>query len=149
MNNRTLFLVIAIVLMLNACKKPQGFEYREIKHAELKHLGFSKTIVLIDLAYYNPNSFSLTLKKVDCEVFLNQNYLGKYLLDTTMHIAGKSIFVVPASVEFDMGDFLKRGASILFNKEALIGVKGTTRVGKFGIYRNIPIQYETKYKLPF
>ena len=149
MTKQLSFVLFVAILMLNACKSPQAFEYREIKHVELKHLGFSKTVVLLDLVYYNPNNFGVTLKKVDCEVSLNQNYLGHYLLDTTLHIAGKSQFVVPASVEFDMGDFLKRGASILLNKEALVGVKGTTRIGKFGIYRNIPIQYETKYKLPF
>ena len=149
MAKRLSFVLLVAMLMLNACNKPQGFEYRSIKHVELKHLGFSKTVVLVDLVYYNPNYFGVTLKKVDCEVSLNQNYLGQYLLDTTMHIAAKSQFVIPASVEFDMGDFLKRGASILLNKEALIGVKGTTRIGKFGIYRTIPIQYETKYKLPF
>jgi len=90
----------------------------------------------------------VTLKKVDCEVFLNQSYLGKYVLDTALHIEGKSVFVLPVSVEFNLGDILKRGTSILLNKEAIIGVKGITRVGKVGIYRNIPIQYETKFKLP-
>ena len=119
-----------------------------MKHIQLKHLGLSKTAVTLDLSYYNPNNFSVTLKKVDCEVFLNQSYIGKYQLDTTMHIEGKSVFVLPVAVEFNVGDVLKRGTSILLNKEALIGVKGTTRVGKMGIYRNVPIQYETKYKLP-
>ncbi len=144
-----IFLIIAIISTQYACKAPQAFEYREVKHVQLKHLGLSKTAVNLDLTYYNPNDYGVNLKKVDCEIFLNQSYLGKYLLDTSMHIAGKSVFVIPVSVEFNMGDILKRGTSIFLNKEALIGVKGTTRVGKMGIYRNIPIQYETKYKLPF
>ena len=120
-----------------------------MKNLKLDHLGFSKTKVSMDLVYYNPNNFSVNLKKVDCQVFLNQNYLGNYLLDTTIHIAGKSVFVVLASVSFDMMDVIKKGFNILINKEALIGIKGTTRVGKSGFYFNVPIQYETKYKLPF
>ena len=134
--------------MFSACKAPQAFEYREVKHVALRHLGFSKSAVTLDLLYYNPNDYGVTLKKVDCEVFLNQSYLGKYVLDTALHIEGKSVFVLPVSVEFNLGDILKRGTSILLNKEAIIGVKGITRVGKVGIYRNIPIQYETKFKLP-
>ena len=143
-----LFLIMGSLLLFNACKAPQAFEYREVKHVGIKHLGFSKSAVTLNLSYYNPNEYGVTLKKVDCEVFLNQSYLGKYVLDTAMHIEGKSVFVLPVSVEFNLGDILKRGTSILFNKEAIIGVKGTTRVGKIGIYRNIPIQYETKFKLP-
>ena len=149
MKKSFLFLFITAVVMQVACKTPQAFEYREVKHVELKHLGFSKSKVILDLTYYNPNDYGVTLKKVDCEVFLNQNYLGKYQLDTSMHITRKSSFVLPVSVEFNMGDILKRGASIILNKEALINVKGITRIGKMSIYRNIPIQYETKYKLPF
>ena len=148
MKKGILFLLVVTVLIINGCKAPQAFEYRDVKHIQLKHLGLSKTAVTLDLSYYNPNNFSVTLKKVDCEVFLNQSYIGKYQLDTTMHIEGKSVFVLPVAVEFNVGDVLKRGTSILLNKEALIGVKGTTRVGKMGIYRNVPIQYETKYKLP-
>jgi len=142
-------LCILILFVFASCKQPQSFEYREMKNLKLDHLGFSKTKVSMDLVYYNPNNFSVNLKKVDCQVFLNQNYLGNYLLDTTIHIAGKSVFVVLASVSFDMMDVIKKGFNILINKEALIGIKGTTRVGKSGFYFNVPIQYETKYKLPF
>ena len=141
-------LFILTLVALNACHKLESFEYREVKNMKLQHFGFNKTTVLMDVVYYNPNSFSVNLKKVDCEVFLNQNYLGRYLLDTTIHISGRSVFTVPASVSFDMMDVIKKGFNIFVNKEALIGIKGKTRVGKSGFYFNVPIQYESKFKLP-
>lgn len=115
---------------------------------KVQHFGFNKTTVSMDVIYYNPNSFGVNLKKVDCEVFLNQKYLGKYLLDTTIHISGKSLFTVPASVSFNMLDVMKNGFNILMNKEALIGIKGTTRLSKSIFHFNVPIQYESKYPLP-
>ena len=148
MRNNLIGLCIFIIPLLNACHKPQSFEYREVKNMKLEHVGFNKTTVTMDVFYYNPNSFSVNLKKVDCRVSLNQNYLGNYLLDTTIHIAGKSVFSVPVSVSFNMLDVVKKGFNIFLNKEALIGIKGITRVGKSGIYFNVPIQYESKYKLP-
>jgi LEA14-like dessication related protein len=102
----------------------------------------------MDVIYYNPNNFGVNLKKVECQVFLNEKYLGDYHLDSLIHVASKSVFVVPASVSFDMVDVMKKGFNILINKEALIGVRGSTRVGRSGIYFNVPIQYETKFKLP-
>ena len=47
-----------------------------------------------------------------------------------------------------MFDIIKRGISTIMNKEALISIQGTARMGKAGFYKNIPIQYEIKYKLP-
>lgn len=143
-----IILFFVLFLMLNACHKPEGFQYREVKNMKLQHLGFNKTTVSMDIVYFNPNKFSVNLKKVDCEVFLNQKFLGNYLLDTTIHIPGKSLFTIPASVSFNMMDVVKKGVNIFMNKEALIGVKGTTRVGKSGFYFTVPIQYESKYKLP-
>ena len=142
------YILLLFCLVFNACSKPESFEYREVKNIKLQHLGFSKSTVSMDIVYYNPNNFSVNLKKVECQVFLNQKYLGDYLLDTTIHVSSKSVFVVPASISFDMMDVVKKGFNILINKEALIGVKGKTRVGKSGFYFNVPIQYETKFKLP-
>ena len=48
------------------------------------------------LVYFNPNSFGVNLKRIDCDVYVDHNYLRKYLLDTVMHIAKKSEFVVPS-----------------------------------------------------
>ena len=148
MKKKISYLLLLIFIVLNACNKPESFEYREVKNLKLNHLGFNKTTVSMDIVYYNPNSFSVNLKKVDCQVFLNQKYWGNYLLDTSIHISGKSVFTVPASVSFDVLDVMKKGFNILINKEALIGVKGKTRVGRSGIYFNVPIQYESKFKLP-
>ncbi|MFP5039990.1 LEA type 2 family protein [Parasediminibacterium sp. JCM 36343] len=144
-----LFALLLPFLAMHACKRPQAFEYREVKDIQLKHLGLSRTAIGMNLVYYNPNSFGVTLKKIDCDVYLNQSLLGKYLLDTSMHIDKRSVFVVPASVEFNWGDFLKKGFSILMNQEALVSVKGNTRIGKAGINVNVPLNFETKYKFGF
>lgn len=132
-----------------SCKKPQSFEYREVKNVQVKHVGFNKTILGMDLVFNNPNNFSVNFKKIDCDIFFNKKFIGKYQLDSTIHINKKADFIVPATISFDVVDLLKRGFSIVMNKEALIKVKGFTRVGKSGIYWNIPIEYETEYKLPF
>ncbi len=140
-------LLSLICLFLFACHSPQGFEYRDLKNLKIETVGFDKTALDMDLVYYNPNSFGVDLKKVDCDVYVDNSYLGKFQLDTLMHISRRSEFVLPSRILVDMKTVLKNSLNFLFSQEVLINVKGTTRVGKAGIFKTVPFQYEAKHKL--
>ena len=134
------------VLFLAACTQPQGFDYRDVKNIKIENMGFDKTILNMDLVYYNPNGFGVDLKKVDCDVYVDNSYLGKFLLDTLMHIPRRSEFNLPSRIDIDMKAVLKNGLNLLFSQEVLINVKGTTRVGKAGFYKTVPFNYEARHK---
>ncbi len=112
-------------------------------------MGFDKTDLALDLVYFNPNGYGVDLKKVDCDVYVDNSYLGKFQLDTMMHIPRKAEFVLPARIQVDMKAVLKNGLGMLFNKEVLINVKGTTRLGRAGFYKTIPFDYQEKHTLSF
>lgn len=101
----------------------------------------------MDFVFFNPNNFPVDLKKVDCDVYVDSNYVGKFLLDTTMHISRVSEFTLPASLDVEMKNILKNSLHLLINNEVLIGARGTTRLGKGGIYVTVPFRYEGKQKL--
>ena len=101
----------------------------------------------MDLVYYNPNGFGVDLKKVDCDVYVDNSYLGKFQLDTLMHIQRRAEFTLPSKILVDMKSVLKNGLNLLFSQEVLINVKGTTRVGKAGIFATVPFNYEARHKL--
>jgi LEA14-like dessication related protein len=136
-----------ICLLAIACKKPQTFDYREVRNVKLETMGFDKSLLSLDLVYFNPNGFGVDLRKVDADVYIDNSYLGKYNLDTSMHIPRKAEFILPSRIAIDMKSILKNGLSLLFNKEVLINVKGTTRVGKAGFFRTVPFNYEARHKL--
>ena len=138
---------IAVCATTLACSKPQGFEYRDVKNVEIKQLGFDKSAVKMDLVYYNPNGFGVDLKHVDCDIYIDKNYLGKYVLDTTMHIDKKSEFTLPSNINVDMKNVFKNTLHVLLNKEVLLTVKGNTRVGKSGFFVNVPFTYEERHKI--
>ena len=56
-------------------------------------------------------------------------------------------FVLPSRILIDMKAVLKNGLNLLFSKEVLINVKGTTRVGKAGLFRTVPFNYEARHTL--
>jgi LEA14-like dessication related protein len=136
-----------LIVLLAACSKPQGFDYRDVKNIHIENMGFNQTILAMDLVYYNPNSFGVDLKKVDCDVYVDNSYLGKFQLDTLMHIPRRAEFSLPSRIVVDMQSVLKNGLNLLFSKEVLINVKGTTRVGKAGFYATVPFNYEARHKL--
>lgn len=138
-----LFLILFI-----SCKKLQSLDYRGMKNFKIEKLGFDYSTVSMDLVYFNPNNFGIDLKHVDCDVYLDNRYAGKYLLDTTMHINKKTEFCLPSKMNVDMKGLLKNSFDLLMNKEVLVTLKGTTKVGKAGIYINFPVNYEGRFQVP-
>lgn len=138
---------VIICLALLSCAAPKEFEYREVRNVKLDNFGFDKTSLAIELVYYNPNNFGLDLRTVDADVYVDNRYLGKMNLDTVMHISKKSDFVLPSKIGIDLKEFYKNAMSLIVSNEVLVTVKGTTRVGKAGIFKTVPFTYEGRHKL--
>jgi LEA14-like dessication related protein len=143
-----LFLVLLSFFCIS-CKKPTAFDYKDVKNIRVESFGLNTSKVSMDLVFFNPNSFGVTLKNVDCDLYIDSNYLGKFVLDTLMAIPKSAEFTLPASMRVDMKGLFKNSWTILFNKEVTLGAKGTTRVGKGGFYVTVPFNYEGKQKINF
>ncbi len=143
-----LFFVLATLIIATACNKPQGFDYRDVRNIKIEKLGFDKTSLYMELVYFNPNNFGVTLKNVDCDIFINNNFLGHYALDTSFKIEKRSEFVLPSRIAIDMKNIYKNALSVIFNKEVDVNVKGTARIQKV-INLTIPFDYKGKHKLSF
>ena len=129
-NLRTTLLSIILVVIFASCTKPKDFEYRDVRNIKVNSLGFSQSTLSFEIVYYNPNQFGVDLRKVDSDVFLDSLLLGKFQLDTIMHIPRMSEFSLPATIQLDMKNLLKHSASMLFHKEVLIQARGTVKVDR-------------------
>ena len=136
----------ALLFTVFSCAKPQSFDYRDIRNFKVEKLGFDKSTISMELVYFNPNNFGVQLRKVDCDVYIEDQYLGKYQLDTLMSIPKKAEFILPSKMDVDMKRLFKNTFNVLFANEVLIKVKGTTRVGKGGVFINVPVNYEGRHK---
>jgi LEA14-like dessication related protein len=145
---RTTLLSLTLLCLLAAsCTKPKDFEYRDVRGFKLNTFGFKQSSVSFELVYYNPNSFGVDLKKIESDVYIDSLYLGKFQLDTLMHINRMSEFVLPATIQIDMANMLKNSARMLLKKEVLIQAKGTVKAGKSGVFKSFPFQYEGRKNL--
>ena len=116
---------------------------------KVANLGFDKSTISMNLVYFNPNSFGVDLKHVDCDVYVDHNYLGKYVLDTMMHISKRSEFALPSRMDVDMRNLFKNTFHALLSQDVLLEVNGNTRLGKAGIFVNVPFTYSGRHKLSF
>lgn len=143
------FFSIVVIFFCLSCKKPVAFDYRDVKNIKVESLGAGTSKISMDLVYYNPNNYGVNLKNINCDLYIDSTYLGKFVLDTMMHISKTSEFTLPASMQVNMKGLLQNSLSILFNKEVTIGARGTTRVGKGGFYVTVPFNYTGKQKINF
>jgi LEA14-like dessication related protein len=135
---------VVFALLFSACSKPKDFEYRDIRNIKMNQLGFSKSQLQMDLVYYNPNNFSVDLKKVDAKVYVEEVLLGEIHLDTLMKIPKLAEFGLPVSMELDMRNLLKNAANLALQREVTIKAIGTAKAGKNGFYKTLPFTYEGK-----
>lgn len=136
-----------VLILIVSCATPKTFEYRDVKNIKLNKVGFDKTSLAMDLVYYNPNGFGLNLKNIDAAVYIDNKYLGKFNLDTTMHIPRKSEFILPSKIDIDLKGFYKNALNLVISNEVLVTVKGNSRVGKAGFYKTVPFNYEGRHNL--
>ena len=138
---RLFIFLLAVPVLIIACSKPQSFEYRGMQNLKIDSVGLTKSKISLELVYFNPNNFGVNLRNVNCDVYINHNYLGKYVLDTLMHITKRSEFAIPSSMNVDMKNVYKNSLNALLSKQVLIELRGSTRVGKSGIFITVPFNY--------
>lgn len=135
-----------LIILITACNKPQSFEYRGMQNLKVDSIGLVNSKISLELVYFNPNNFGVELRNVNCDIYINHNYMGRYILDTLMHIAKRSEFIIPSSMNVDMKNVFKNALGTFLSREALVEIKGSTRVGKSGIFIIVPFTYTAMEK---
>ncbi len=103
-----------VITSFYSCTKFQQPEFRETRNIKLNKLGFDKSNLSMDFVCFNPNNLGVVLTRVDCDIFIENNYLGKFVLDTAINIEKRSEFIIPANIAVDMKNIYKNGFNVLF-----------------------------------
>ena len=136
-----------ILLLLASCTEPKPFEFKGLKSIQIEKASFGKNIFNAKFDYYNPNSFTLSLVNLDCDVFVNDNFFTHYTLDTTYPIAAKANFELPAKMEVSLSSLLGNTFDLLLNKPMKITIKGQASVSKGIFTKKVPIEFTTMQRL--
>jgi LEA14-like dessication related protein len=137
------------MLLLSACSAPKSFEFKGLQDIQLEKLTMGKNKIRANIKYYNPNTFSLVLKQIDCKVLMNDGQFTQLKLDTNFIIPPNQEFLIPAQLEFQMSDLVKNSMELLLNKPVKLNIKGNATLSKGIFTKTVPIEYETTQKLNF
>lgn len=141
------YCLILTFLVGIGCKQTQSFAYRDIRSFKLDLQGLDQANATMDLVFFNPNKYGVNLKNVNFELFVDSEYLGHVLIDTSLNIPALSEFILPTSIKLNPKSLLNKGLDLLINNEISLSARGSTKVGKGGFYVTIPFTYFGKQKL--
>ena len=95
------------------------------------------------LAFYNPNTFAMELKRGDVNVFLDNKLANHYLLDSTINIPKKDTFYVPLNLQISPKLLISSAISMLMNNNKIrVRMEGNIRVKRGALGFTVPINYE-------
>ena len=141
------YLFLASVVLLMACTTPKNLEFKGIESLKIEKASFGKNTFIGSFAYYNPNHFNMELKKLDCSIYLNDQFFTQYSTETSFPISANASFSLPAKIEVDLGQLLKNSMDILLNKPIKITIRGSAIISKGWITKTVPVVFETYQKL--
>jgi LEA14-like dessication related protein len=149
MNKKLLWALLPFLLA--ACARPKDFDYLGVSDLKVLKFGLKESTVGVNVKYYNPNKYPVTMKHANVDVYVNNNYFGKTILDSTIHISGRDTFFLPVLLTVEMNN---NAMSLMqsFSQgqhEFQFRIEGKARVGRGGFYINYPIKYEGTQKFGF
>ena len=139
-----IFTLVTGVLFLSACKTAnvREPEYRDIRNIRLEKLGALQSTAGVDLIYYNPNNFNVQITDARGDVYIDDQYLGRFGIDEQVNVGKRAEFIVPAFIKIDMLGAVMNHREIYKKKEAKIRIEGLARVTRAGFTKEVPIKYE-------
>jgi LEA14-like dessication related protein len=137
-----ILLPLFCVVLLLSCGKPEPPTYLGYDNVRLEKAGLAASVVAASLKFYNPNSYALKLKQADMEVFFNDRFIGRSVLDSLIILPSRDTSFVPLRLQASGKDLLASAAQLLLNPNVRLRVKGTAKVGRGSFFVTIPVDYE-------
>jgi len=144
------FFLSALFLLLQSAgcgNDIKELEYKGIEKTEIKSLSLSQAIIQVDLKYHNPNRFGIDVKETNLNIYLNDRFVALADQPSKTQIPRESDFFFPIVAHFDPLKVLGPALTSLFNKKNKIGIQGSAKLGKGGIYLKIPVQIEEQVSI--
>ena len=145
--NLNKYFILLFIIVFTGCVSPKPFVFKGLNSIKIEKLSFGKNVFNAKFEYENPNKFELTLKQLDCDIFINDKLFTHYKLDTNFIIPANKTFNLPARMEIELASLVHNSVDILFNKPMKIAVKGNATLSKGFITKNLPIEFVTEQRL--
>jgi LEA14-like dessication related protein len=147
-NSTLLWTAAALVLWITGCRQPEAPEYYGFQNLQVSKIAGGQTNLSATVKLFNPNPYSLQLKRAEVDVAINGKHAGHSLLDSTLFIPAKDTFYVPIALQVDLGSLFSNALQMLLNKQdATITLDGRVKIRRGALTFNRPFHYDGKQDL--
>jgi LEA14-like dessication related protein len=144
--------LILSIIALTSCEF-KDVKLEKVQDFEVNSLQGGKLDATINLVLSNPNSFPITVKSGEFELFSGKKSLGDAQLKKAFKINANSTEVYPVQLTGNMEDLISAGltglTSLLSGKKPEVLVKGELKVGNFFFHKKVPIEITTELPMSF
>lgn len=136
-----------LVFGLLSCGKILQPDFKGIENIHTDKFGLQQTDLSLDILYYNPNKYGVKLKSAEGDAWVDTQFLGHFIVDTTIQIPAKADFRLPVKLSVDTRNVFRNSLTAFLHNEVTVKISGTARLGKAGIFFNYPLDYQVKQPL--
>jgi LEA14-like dessication related protein len=148
MKTLTCILLAMLICIMISCSKPVAPEYLGFRDFSVDNFSMDSALLHADLAFYNPNTFVMELKRGDVNVFLDDKLANHYVLDSTINIPKKDTFYVPLNLRVSPKLLISSAINMFLNNNKIkVRMVGTIHVKRSGVGFTVPIDYETMQQI--
>lgn len=146
------FVSFFFLFALTSCEF-KDVKLEKVQDFEVNSLNGGKLDATINLVLSNPNSFPITVKSGEFELYSGKKSFGDAQLKKAFKINANSTEVYPVQLTGNMGDMITAGltglAGLLSGKKPEVLVKGELKVGNFFYHKKVPIEIKTELPMSF
>jgi len=123
-------------------------EYLGIRDFSVQSFNMDESLLHTQLSFYNPNPFTMELKRGEVSVFLDDQLANHYVMDSTINIPRQDTFYVPLNLKVSPKILIGSALRMLMNDNKIkVRLLGSIRVKRSGISFNVPINYEVMQEI--
>jgi len=141
------FPLFLLVILFSSCKKMKEPEFRRLEDFKVKNLVFTEVTIGLNVTYFNPNDFRVSVKEALTDVYIDSVYLGKFTQDSLVQVGQNTEFSIPMTGLIATATALKMNFKDIDTREILLQARGSVKVGKAGVFVNKNFDYSGHHKL--
>ncbi|RPD46657.1 LEA type 2 family protein [Paracnuella aquatica] len=144
---RTSLAAVAVTVLLTSCSKVEAPQFRSVGSFKVKKIDFQQVDIGLNVTYYNPNNFGVTVKEAVVDVYLDSVYMGKFTQPEDVAVDKMADFSIPLIGAIPIAKALQLNFRDALNKEVEVKAAGSVRVGKAGVYITRDINYQGRHRV--
>lgn len=140
------FLILALMagLLLPSCMRYQDIKFVGVTQVKIGKLGMNESTLDMNLVFNNPNRMGAILNNAHGKAWIQDIYIGDFLLQEDVKIPASSNFSVPVNLKLNLKDLIKNSLNLITRDSVTLRVEGNAGLSKSGIIKNFPLRYAGK-----